>query len=229
MVRPIPHLPALGSCLVLAALVLHGCKTPQPPEPEQPAAVSAVEDVPAWMQTASPADQARLGQLGTAWSEALAAARKAGFRRAIAAEGKLLDPGAALPRPAPAPGSYLCRLIQLGSTAARGRAFAASKADFCYVGVDDQGRLWLDKQTGALRRQGYLWDDWNQNRMIFLGALASGERDRPPTYGTVAERDRIGVIERVGPLRFRLVTPRPGGRYQLEVLELTPAPTQNEE
>jgi len=128
------------------------------------------------------------------------------------------------------PGSYMCRLIQLGSTAARGRAFAAAaKPDFCYVGVDDQGRLWLAKQTGALRRQGYLWDDWTATRLVFLGSLASGARDRPPTYGSMPERDQLGVMERVGPLRFRLVTPRPGNRYKLEVLELTPAPTQNPE
>jgi hypothetical protein len=189
-----------------------------------------VEDVPAWMQTASAADQARLGQLARAWNDALADARKAGFRRALSAEGKLLEPGAALPRPAPAPGSYLCRPIQLGSIAARGRAFtAASKSDFCYVGVDDQGRLWLAKQTGALRRQGYLWEDWNDNRLVFLGSLATGEKDAPPSYGARPDRDHIGVIERIGPLRFRLVTPRLGGRHKLEVLELTPAPTQNDE
>jgi hypothetical protein len=97
------------------------------------------------------------------------------------------------------------------------------------VGVDDQGRLWLAKQTGALRRQGYLWEDWNDNRMVFLGSLALGEKDPPPTYGTRLDRDHIGVIERIGPLRFRLVTPRLGGRHKLEVLELTPAPTQNDE
>jgi hypothetical protein len=211
-------------------LFLHGCNAAKPPEPVRPAVVGAVEDVPAWMNTASPADQARLGQLGGAWSEALADARKAGFRRALAAEGKLLDPEAALPRPAPAPGSYMCRAVQLGSTAARGRAFAAaSKPDFCYVGVDGEGRLWFAKQTGALRRQGYLWDDWNQNRLVFLGSLASGDKDTPPTYGSVPQRDHIGVLERIGPLRFRLVTAGLGGRSRLEVLELTPAPTQNDE
>lgn len=230
MARPILRTQPLRSCLVAGALFLHGCNTAKPVESVQPARNVVVEDVPAWMQTASGADQARLGQLGRAWADALAEARKAGFRRAIAAEGRLLEPGAALPRPAPAPGSYLCRLIQIGSTAARGRAFsAAARPDFCYVGVDDRGRLWLEKQTGALRRQGYLWDDWNPNRMVFLGSLAAAEKDRPPTYGVIPGRDRIGVLERIGPLRFRLVTPAPGGRYKLEVLELTPAPTQNDE
>ncbi|HEX8214141.1 MAG TPA: DUF4893 domain-containing protein [Allosphingosinicella sp.] len=230
MVRPILHTPPLRSCLVLGLLLLHGCKTAPAPQPVQPAASGAEEDVPGWMHTASPADQARLGQLNGLWRQALGEAGKGGFRRAVAAEGRLLEPRAALPRPQPAPGSYMCRLIQLGSTVARGRAFSASsRSDFCYVGVDDEGRLWLAKQTGALRRQGYLWDDWNPNRLVFLGSLASGERDAPPTYGSMPARDRVGVMERIGPLRFRLVTPSPGGRFKLEVLELTPAPTQNEE
>jgi hypothetical protein len=182
------------------------------------------------MQTASLEDHARLGQLSAAWTEALAEARKAGFRRAVESEGKLLEPGAFLPRPSPAPGSYMCRLVQLGSTGPRGRAFAAAtKPDFCFVGVDGEGRLWLDKQTGALRRQGYLWEDWNPDRMVYLGSLASGAKDRPPPYGSIPERDSIGVIERIGPLRFRLVTPHPRSRYKLEVLELTPAPIQNPE
>lgn len=229
MARPVPTLTPLRSCLLLAASLLHGCNAAKAPQPVQPPAAAAVEEVPAWMQTASPADQARLGQLGAVWGQALAEARKAGFKRAVEAEGKLLEPGAALPRPAPAPGSYMCRLVQLGSTSARGRAFTQAKADFCYVGVDDQGRLWLAKQTGASRRQGYLWDDWSPRRMVFLGSLASGDKDRPPGYGSIPERDRIGVIERVGPLRFRLVTPSAVGRHKLEVLELVPAPTQNEE
>jgi hypothetical protein len=230
MARPMSHFPPLRSFLILGSLVLHGCSAPKPLERAQPAPVRTAEDAPAWMRTASPGDQARLGQLGAAWTQALAEARKAGFRRAVAAEGKLLQPNAGLPRPAPAPGSYMCRSVQLGSTIARGRAYAAAaRPDFCYVGVDDEGRLWLAKQTGPLRRQGYLWDDWNSNRMVFLGSNAAGERDAPPNYGAVPERDHIGIVERIGPLRFRLVTPSPAGRHKLEVLELTPAPTQNPE
>ncbi len=228
MVRPSPRLVPLRPCLVLGLVVLHSCNTPNNKEPVQRATVAAVEDAPAWMKTASPVDQARLGQLSGAWEEALVGARKVGAKQAIAAEGKLLEREAALPRPAPAPGNYMCRLIQLGPTGARGRALAVSKPDFCYVGVDDEGRLWLAKQTGALRRQGYLFDDWNENRLVFLGSVSKGEKDRPPTYGSSVQRDHIGVLERIGPLRFRLVTPHIGHRYKLEVLELTPAPKQND-
>lgn len=219
----------LAHCFIpAAALLLHGCNTaprgkPTPPAP-QPMVVEQVVD---WQRTALPEDIQRLGSLNQAWAEALEGAAKAGFKRSVAEEGKLLEPGAGLPRPAPAPGSYMCRLIQFGSTAARGRAFAASKASFCYVGVDDDGRLWLARQTGALRREGYLWEDTNRQRMIYLGTLAKGAKDAAPSYG-VPERSRGAVFERIGPLRYRLVTPWPPG-FKLEVMELTPAPLQRED
>ena len=221
--RPLP------SCLLAAALLLHGCNAARTSARPQPKAAIIVEPIPDWQAEASVADVDRLSQLGRTWGQALAEAAKAGFKRAVAAEGNLLDPGAGLLRPAPAPGSYMCRMIELGSTSPRTRPFSTSRPTFCYVGVDSQNRLWLSKQTGALRRQGYLWEDVNPRRMVFLGALAAGQSDRAPSYGSSPGRDVGAVLERIGPLRFRLVTPRTGGGHRLEVLELTPAPVQHEE
>ena len=220
-----------GICqIAVAALLLHGCNTAPrgrvSPPAQQPNV--AVQLAPDWQRTALLADVERLGRIDQAWSEALDAAHKRGFRRSVAAEGELLEPGAALARPSPGPGSYMCRLIQIGATARGARAFAASKPGFCYVGVDDEGRLWLARQTGPLRREGYLWEDTNVRRMIYLGSLAKGARDAAPSYGTVPERSRGAVFERIGPLRYRLVTPWPEG-FKLEVMELTPAPLQSKD
>jgi hypothetical protein len=38
-----------------------------------------------------------------------------------------------------------------------------------------------------------------------------------------------GVFERVGPLRYRLVVPKPRGLARLDVIELVPAAVQSEE
>ena len=65
--------------------------------------------------------------------------------------------------------------------------------------------------------------------MIFLGSLALGNETEPLAYGEDPGRDMAGVMERIGPLRFRLVVPRPSTGSILEVLELTPAPIQNDE
>lgn len=215
----------LRACLLAAAVLVHGCGTTKEQQIEAPA--PEVEQVPEWQRTASPNDMDRLDRVDQAWEEALTAARKS-FRRSIAAEGTLLEPNAALARAEPAPGSYMCKLIQIGSTERRGRAYAAGRPTFCYVGVDEEDRLWLARQTGPLRRQGFLWEDDNRRRMIFLGSLARGAKDAPATYGAAPDRDTAGIFERIGPMRYRLVTPWPTG-FKLEVLELTPAPIQRDE
>ena len=101
---------------------------------------------------------------------------------AIAAEGDLLKPGAALARPAPTPGSYNCRLIKLGSTTRRQPAFEKFKPFFCYVEVENN-LLTIVKQTGSERPAGRLWEDDNPFRLIYLGSLALGDEQKPRAYG----------------------------------------------
>lgn len=210
-------------CLLAApALSIAGCQTTGAPGPAQ----VAVEEPSGWRATASAADIDRLGRIAAAWTEALADARRAGFGKDVDAEGALLDPAAALPRPAPSPGSYMCRLVRLGSDG-RGRAFQAFKPFFCHVGVEGD-LLSITKQTGTQRPGGYLWDD-EGDRLVFLGSMALGDEEAPLPYGADPERDMIGVFERVAPLRFRLVVPWPQGSSKLDVFELVPAPVQREE
>ena len=100
--------PGLGrSCVLLAlALLAAGC-TPKPkPPPGMTPSVSVGEPLKseAWKAVATTADKDRISRLGLAWQEALADARKP-FADEICDEGVLLRPRAALPRPAPTPGS----------------------------------------------------------------------------------------------------------------------------
>ena len=207
-----------------AALIglLGGCQAHAPQAAPANVAVSMElrPDPRPWQAVITADDRQRLARIGTAWSEALAGARRLGHARRIAAEGALLDPAAALPRAEPAPGPYRCRIIRLGGTDRR-RAFTAFEPFFCHVGVEDD-QLNLTKQTGSERQAGFLWDD-EGNRMIFLGALATGAEAGPPAYGASAERDLAGVLERVGAFRYRLVMPRPREAGTLDVLELVPA------
>jgi hypothetical protein len=172
------------------------------------------------------ADRERLKGVHAAWAEALAEANRGGFKQAIRAEGKLLDPTVALPSPAPAPGNYKCRLIQIGGAARGHRPFALSKPEFCFIGVDDDGQLWMDKQTGVQQKSGSLFMDENPRRMIFTGQRKAVGKLRRPSSGIAAVVEAAGVFERIGPMRYRLTIPRPQGKYKLELLELTPAPIQ---
>lgn len=205
-----------------AAALGGGCQT-APASPPQPAAFlvqEAPSAEPAWQALLQPGDRDRIAAIGAAWTQALEAARTAGFTRRVRAEGALLDPDVALPRAAPAPGSYRCRSIRMGSSQRR-RAYVVSAPSFCHVGVEGQ-LLSLTRQTGTPRPGGYLHPDGDA-RQIFIGATAIGREDVPPAYGDNPARNVAGVFERVEPFRYRLVMPRPSEDATLEVLELVPA------
>ena len=216
---------ALGA--VMLPLILAACQTTPDPAVKAAATVEVVQE-PGWRTSASASDVARIDRVQAAWNEALANARTRGFARQMSAEGKLLEPSAALPRPAPTPGNYMCRWIRFGTGESRSRAFTTYQPFFCHVGASDDS-LSLTKQTGSDRPSGYLFEDLNPRRMVFLGSMALGSESEPLAYGEDVARDMAGVFERIGPMRFRLVIPRPRSGWILEVLELTPAPVQSDE
>lgn len=213
---------AIAAALVLTA----GCAT----KPRLPPGVRpSVEVGPplksdVWKAVATEADESRLDRLGLAWQEALGEARRSNPND-VRREGKLLLPRASLPRPAPTPGSYSCRLVKLGKATSKSKAFESFKPFFCYVEVDDD-QLTIVKQTGSQRPAGRLWEDDDPKRLIFLGSLALGNEDQPLGYGDDPKRDMAGVLERIAPFRWRLVIPWPQSTSKLDVFELTPAPQQ---
>ena len=211
--------------LMSTALVagLSGCAANKPKLP--PGVRPSVEVGPTlksevWKAVATAADQDRLARLGLAWQEALADATKTNAAD-VRHEGKLLLPRSALPRPDPTPGSYNCRLIKLGKATPKSKAFESFKPFFCYVEVEGD-QLTIVKQTGSQRPAGRLWPDDELTRFIFLGSLALGNEDQPLAYGDDPKRDMAGVLERIGPFKWRLVIPWPQSTSKLDVFELTP-------
>ena len=204
---PVRRLAILGAAAGLAMIA--GCTTkPKLPPGITPSVTvgpAAKSDV--WKQVATAADEDRIGRLGLAWREALAEARKTNALD-IRREGVLLLPRAGLPRPAPTPGSYNCRLIKLGQASPRGKAYESFKPFFCYIEVEDE-LLTIVKQTGSQRPSGRLWEDDDPTRLVFLGSLALGDVQQPLAYGDDPKRDMAGVFERVGPFKWRLVIPWP--------------------
>ena len=209
-----------GGIFVALTAALAGCST-------KPVPVVSVEPQTRgdmWKGLANDEDRSRLGRLGLAWTSALEDAR-ARHGAAVAAEGPLLEPRSALPRPGPTPGSYYCRLVRLGRTTTKVPAFEKFKPFYCYV--QDEGEwLSLTKQTGSERPVGRLWDDDLTDRMIFLGTVARANEAEPPAYGEDPKRNVAGVFERIAPFRWRLVIPWPQGTSKLDVYELTPVADQ---
>jgi hypothetical protein len=209
----------------LLVLALAACTTAERPNRPRPSVIAEPQtSADLWKGVATDADEQRIARLGLAWQEALQEARRTSGRE-IDAEGALLRPRAGLPRPAPTPGSYYCRLVKLGRVGARGPAFERFKPFFCYVEVEGD-LLTIVKQTGSQRPAGRLWDDDRPDRLIFLGSLALGDEEQPRAYGEDFKRDMAGVLERIAPFKWRLVIPWPQSTSKLDVFELTPVAQQ---
>jgi hypothetical protein len=213
------------SLILLGALAVAACETSRPKPVPQVVSAPPQTRADIWQGFANPEDRNRIRRVATGWSSGLAEARAAGFRDAIRAEGRLLDPDAGLVRPAPTPGSYSCRLVKLGRTNGKGPAFEKFKPFFCYVQVEDD-LFTIVKQTGSQRPAGRLWEDDLPNRLIFLGSLALGNEEEARAYGDDPRRDMAGIFERIAPFQWRLVIPYPRDGSQLQVFELKPVPEQ---
>lgn len=222
------------------ALVLAACgQSPDTPAPADPAAPPATgEPAPApmpqpapaegeqggtdsWRQVASADDASNLGRLDEAWRLARAEAEEKGFARQVEALGPLVDPNAAqASRLQPAPGTYRCRTIKIGSQNGQGLGYVEYPFFRCSVELTPGGDLILTKTTGSQRTRGLLYPD-TDSRLVFIGAQAWGTDETGfPQYGQQRERDQVGVFERIGPERWRLVVPWPRVESKLEILEL---------
>lgn len=182
---------------------------------------AAKDDIPAdWHRVATSADRARLRNTRQAWLEALAKARAAGQSRAIAAQGPLFDPDRALIGAKLPAGDYRCRVFKLGGQRPGNRDFTAYPAFRCRIDPEG-GMMSFYKIGGSQRPVGLVFDD-GRYRQIFLGTLSLGDEEHPIDYGRDANRDMAGVVERIGPKRWRLVLPYPHFESLLDVIELVP-------
>jgi hypothetical protein len=173
-----------------------------------------------WRVIATQADRDRLARWRTAWMTGLEKAAAAGHAPQIAAQGALLKPDLALDDPLLPFGDYRCRMIKMGAQARGMLDYVAYPAFTCRVTGED-GRLHFAKIDGSQRPVGDIFPD-EGSRMIFLGAMALSDEARPLPYGRDAERDMAGIVERVGPRRWRIAFPYPHWESTIDILELVP-------
>jgi uncharacterized protein DUF4893 len=83
------------------------------------------------------------------------------------------------------------------------------------------GRTRFAKLTGSQRPIGRLLP-YLPDRMVFLGTLQLGDETRALEYGRDQDRDMVGILERIGDRRWRLVFPYPHFESTVDVLELVP-------
>lgn len=175
-----------------------------------------------WRAQATAADRSRLRAWRSAWTAALAKARAGGHARDLAREGALLEPDLALANAALPPGAYACRVVKLGAKGGGTLDYVAYPPFECRVRMES-GVLSLTKMTGSQRPVGLLFPE-SDTRQVFLGTLLLGDEAMAQPYGRDATRDMAGVVERIGPSRWRLVLPYPHFESMLDVVELVPQP-----
>jgi hypothetical protein len=194
--------------MTLAALLLAACATTPP-------GGSAVLPQP------TETDRQRLRDWRAAFTTGLAQARAGGQAEAIAREGTLLLPEAALGGGIPS-GTYRCRTVKLGARQPGMLPFNAYPSFTCQVGPMSGGVQSFAKRTGSQRQIGVIRPH-DQLRSIFLGTLVIGDELRAMPYGIDTERDAAGWVERIGPNRWRIVLPYPRFESLTDVVELVPA------
>lgn len=163
----------------------------------------------------TPSDKARLDALPDTWQRARASVPKR-LATKLEAEGTLVQPAAALDLPSLPPGPYYCRLVRLGGRV----GLATFKPDFCIVD-GTTGHVSFTKQSGASLPGGWLFAD-SDTRQVFLGTFRPSRMKTAPAYSINPAQDVAGVVERVGPFRWRLVLTRAGEGALLDVYELVP-------
>ena len=174
-----------------------------------------------WRQVATENDRERLRNWREAWVRALGRAQRAGHAAAIAAEGPLLQPDAALGGAGVPNGAYRCRMIKLGAKSDGLLDYVAYPAFNCRI-QQERDLQGFAKLSGSQRQVGLIFPG-DQLRQVFLGTLVLGDEARAMQYGADRERDLAGHVERIGPNRWRLVMPYPRFESLVDVLELVPA------
>jgi len=197
-------------------LALAGCATGRPDRQAERAAAAAD-----WRQVATEADRKRLRGWRSDFVKALQKARAAGHGAAIAAEGRLLDPDAALPGALPN-GNYRCRTIKIGARSDGLLDYVAYPAFACRV-VQDGRVQYFSKLSGSQRPMGRVYAG-DAIRGVFLGTLVLGDETRPMRYGSDPQRSLAGWVERIGDRQWRIVFPAPAFESLTDVMQLTPSP-----
>ena len=211
---------------ILTSALLAACAVTPPPPPPPPsmngADASGSGVLRDWRGVITAADRDRYQRRDAAWTLALQQAKRQPGSGDLASLGDLIDPGAARVSVTPPVGNYRCRTVKLGSQGGeQGLGYVVYGWFACRIERTPAG-LKFSKQTGSQRPGGLLFPE-NDRHMIFLGSMALASEPAARSYGQRPDRDMVGVVERIGERRWRLVLPWPATESNLDLIELVPA------
>ena len=208
----------LASFAALSAAA--ACATTPPPPAPPPAPGAAV--LMDWRGVISSTDRDRYQRRQAAWDLALQQARRQKGSGDLNSLGDLIRPDADRPGVTPPPGDYRCRTVKLGSQGGEdGLGYVVYGWFACRIEQTPNGLKFI-KRTGSQRPSGLLFPE-NDRQMVFLGSMALASEPAARAYGRRPDRDMVGVVERIGERRWRLVIPWPANESNLDLIELVPA------
>lgn len=173
-----------------------------------------------WLGVVSETDRKRL----THWRDTLVAALREArttYQTQVDAEGDLLLPDAARETVALPPGKYMCRIIKIGAQDAATPLFRTLPAAPC--AIDISGKLLAFRiLAGPQRPEGFIFGD-STRRMIMLGSLVFTDEAMAHDYGQDTTRDIVGIVERIGDQRWRILLPAPHFESHYDIIDMRPA------
>lgn len=213
--RPFVRLASLAALVAAAACAT----TPAPPAPPPAPGATVLMD---WRGVITPPDRDHYQRRQAAWDLALQQAQRQKGSGDLTGLGDLIRPGADRPGVTPPVGDYRCRTVKLGSQGGEdGLGYVVYGWFACRIEQTPQG-LRFTKLTGSQRPSGLLYPE-NDRHMLLLGSLALAQESTAGAYGRNSDRDLVGVLERIGEARWRLVMPWPTYESNLDLIELVPA------
>jgi hypothetical protein len=204
--------------LLLAGLA--GCAHNEACPPATAGSVAGQSPLPDWHDAITDPDHIRLRDWRKAFVAALDKARGSGHGAEIDAQGRLLDPDAAMDAAALPVGYYRCRVVKLGSKQAGHTDFIAYPVHRCQVRPYD-ALTRLIELDGLQRPSGRIYPD-GPARSIFLGTMILGDEQKPIAYGRDVDRDMVGIIQRIDQRQWRMLIPDPAWESNMDVMELVP-------
>ena len=172
-----------------------------------------------WREIVHVEDNKRLSGLWRAWTTSRKQFLDAGKIGEWDASGALTDPVAATSGPWPLPGRYRCQLSRLGDKAPDKVDIVTGGAVSCRFAMSGT-TLTLTTDGGVQRSTGRLYPDGD--RMVFLGAVTLRGEIRDFAYAMDPDRNLVGVLERIGPTRWRLALPWSHWGSSLDVIDIIP-------
>lgn len=173
-----------------------------------------------WRSIIHPDDRIRLLGLWPAWTTAKAAAIEHGKTAEWVALGPLADPAAVPEGNWPTAGAYRCRLVKLGARLAGMPDVAPAREFPCAVTIDG-GVIGFAAEGIFQSSTGRFYPDGE--RMVYLGAMTLRNDMSHFAYGADPDRNQVGVLERIGPARWRLALPWPRFQSTIDVVDIVPA------